>query len=128
MDDGLYMVRFKVDLPALHEWAQSRQMRRQTGFDRGYVMHCLLTETFGKLAPKPFRLTEPRRPGGREGVLHGYTSVHETQLVEASQLFTDPLQAKILPARVNPDEGHAGRMGPRSTPGLRDTGQAGKKS
>ena len=99
MDDAIYMIRCAVDLPALHEWARSRKMRRQGGFDRGFVMHHLLTETFGDLAPKPFRLTEPQRRGGREAALHGYTSVDVSGLVEASWTFADPLQAKVLPVR-----------------------------
>ena len=97
MDDGFYMARFKVDLPALHRWAQSRQMRRRIGFDWGYAMHHLLVESFGKLAPQPFRLTEPHRRGARDAVLHGYVSADARTLIGQQAIFADPLQAAILP-------------------------------
>lgn len=93
----LRMIRATVDIRAFHQWAGSRMMR-QSAFDPGYALHCLLTETFGDLAPKPFRLIVPRSKGVRHGALYGYCDADAYELRQESAICADPLQARILPA------------------------------
>ena len=98
----LRMIRATVDIRAFHEWAGSRRMMRQIAFDPGYALHCLLTETFGDLAPKPFRLIVPRSKGVRHGTLYGYCGADAQELQQESAICACPLQARILPtARID---------------------------
>ena len=106
------MIRADIDLRAFHQWAGSRRMMRGGAFDEGYAMHCLLRESFGERAPKPFRVIAPR--DGRKGVLYGYADADADELRELAGFFCDPLQARILPAesvqsKAMPDKWSAGR-------------------
>lgn len=106
------MIRADIDLSAFHQWAGSRRMIRRGAFDEGYAMHCLLKESFGERAPKPFRIIAPR--DGRKGVLYGYADADADELRELAGFFCDPLQARILPSgciqsKAMPDEWSAGR-------------------
>lgn len=99
----LQMIRADIDMRSFHHWAGSRRMMSRNAFDEGYAMHCLLTESLGELAPKPFRLIAPRRRGhassaaGRSrGVLYGYGRAGADGLREASTLYADPLQCAAL--------------------------------
>ena len=58
-------------------------------------MHCLLKETFGELAPKPFRLIAPR--AGSRGCLYGYGRALADGLRDAAHTFADPQQLRALP-------------------------------
>ena len=106
------MIRADIDLRAFHQWAGSRRMIHRGAFDEGYAMHCLLKESFGERAPKPFRIIAPR--DGRKGVLYGYADADADELRELAGCFCDPLQARIIPAesvqsKAMPDEWSAGR-------------------
>ncbi len=99
----LQMIRAEIDLPSFHRWADSRRMISRNAFDEGYAMHCLLTESFGERAPKPFRLITPRGRGLTSsdthrfrGVLYGYGYAGADALQEASTLYADPLQCSAL--------------------------------
>lgn len=99
----LQMIRAEIDLPSFHRWAGSRRMISRNVFDEGYAMHCLLTESFGERAPKPFRMMTPRgRTRGPSGdsclrrVLYGYGDAGADALQEASALYADPLQCAAL--------------------------------
>ena len=94
----IHMVRADIDLNAFQRWAGSRQLIRRDVFDEGFAMHCLLTETFGELAPKPFRLIAPERRGVTRGTLYGYCQWEANAMREASEQFADPLQATALPS------------------------------
>ena len=59
-------------------------------------MHCLLVESFGSMAPKPFRLIGSRSKGNPNAVLYGYSRCSARELREESKIYTDPLQARIL--------------------------------
>ena len=99
---SLRMVRAEVDMKAFHIWAVSRQLVRPDTFDEGFAMHCLLTESFGHLAPKPFRLIATKGAGGLRAVLYGYGNCLAQELRDASSAFADPLQIKILqPSTIN---------------------------
>lgn len=87
----LQMMRADIDVRAFQRWAGTRRLQ-----DLDYAMHCLLTESFGDLAPKPFRVIVPR--GGSRGVLYGYSTGNAVALREASRICADPLQCRILPA------------------------------
>ena len=74
----------------LVRWMGTRRLQ-----DPDHAMHCLLTETFGELAPKPFRLMIPR--GCRQGTLYGYGTATTAALREAAGAFADPLQLRAVP-------------------------------
>ncbi len=92
----LQMVRAEVDMKRFHIWAVSRQLVRRGIFDAGFAMHCLLTESFGDLAPKPFRLITAKGAGSLRAVLYGYGQSQAPELREAAATFADPLQIQIL--------------------------------
>ena len=53
----LQMIRADISVRDFQRWMGSRRLQ-----DADHAMHCLLTECFGELAPKPFRaLLPPRR-------------------------------------------------------------------
>lgn len=92
----LQMIRADLDLRAFHRWAGSRRMIGPNAFDEGYAMHCLLTESFGARAPKPFRILTPRGRGSRGGVFYGYGPAGAEAMREAAAQFADPLQSAAL--------------------------------
>ena len=110
--EALKMIRADINLRAFHKWAGSRRMIRGGAFDEGYAMHCLLRESFGERAPKPFRIIAPRDKA--KGVLYGYADADADELRELADCFCDPLQASIIPAdciqsKTMPDDWQAGR-------------------
>ena len=99
----LQMIRAEIDLRSFHRWAGSRRMISRNAFDEGYAMHCLLIESFGERAPKPFRMIAPRGKArgpldgsGWRGVLYGYGDAGADALREASTVYADPLQCSAL--------------------------------
>ena len=85
----LHMVRTELDLERLNHWMNTRGMQ-----DQGHALHSLLVETFGDLAPHPFRaLTGERK---RNQSLLGYTRAEADTLNGLLGAFTDPLQDQIL--------------------------------
>lgn len=87
----LQMVRAEVNVREFQRWMGMRRLQ-----DQDHAMHCLLTECFGDLAPKPFRLIAPR--GGSTGCLYGYGQSGADALREAGDTFAEPLQCRIIPA------------------------------
>lgn len=92
------MVRADLDIREFHRWAGMRGLISRSAFDEGFAMHCLLVESFGELAPKPFRVIIPSRRGRRIGTLYGYARCDAGSLRDTAALYCDPQQAKILPA------------------------------
>ena len=92
----LQMLRIDIDLVAFHRWAYSRRLASHHVLDEGFALHCLLVESFGPLAPKPFRLLTPRRKSVDHGVLYGYGYKDAKEMKEAAALYADPLQLKAL--------------------------------
>ena len=90
MSVPLQMIRANVRVRDLQRWMGDKRLQ-----DTDHAMHCLLTECFGDLAPKPFRLIVPR--GGACGVLYGYGHAEADALRDAADICACPLQAKILP-------------------------------
>ena len=88
---ALQMVRAEVNVRDFQRWIGTRRL-----LDPDHAMHCLLTECFGDLAPKPFRLMLTR--GASTGCLYGYGSADAEALREAAAACADPLQSRILPA------------------------------
>ena len=88
---ALQMVRAEISVRDFQRWMGTRRLQ-----DTDHAMHCLLTECFGDLAPKPFRLVVPR--GGSTGCLYGYGQADADGLRDAAAVCADPLQARILPA------------------------------
>ena len=122
---ALQMIRAEISGRDFHRWMGTRRLQ-----DPDHAMHCLLTECFGDLAPKPFRLIIPG--GGSTGCLYGYGQGNADELREAAAVCADPLQASIIPAnrmdsKPMPSEWQAGkRLGfeIRIRPIVRRTGKA----
>ena len=87
---SLQMVRGSISSRDFRRWMGERRLR-----DPDHAMHCLLTESFGDLAPKPFRAILPR--DGSDGVLYGYGCSNAEALREAAAICADPLQSLVLP-------------------------------
>lgn len=87
---SLQMVRAEVNVRDFQRWMGTRRLQ-----DPDHAMHCLLTECFGGLAPRPFRLILPH--GGSTGCLYGYGQSGADDLREAASICADPLQARIIP-------------------------------
>ena len=88
---ALQMVRAAINVREFQRWMGSRHLQ-----DPDHAMHCLLTECFGDLAPKPFRLITPR--AGSFGSLYGYGQADADALREAVGIYADPLQGRAIPA------------------------------
>ena len=86
----LQMVRAKVDAREFHRWMGEKRLR-----DPDHAIHCLLTECFGDLAPRPFRLILPR--GCRIGVFYGYGRSDVDTLRQMADIYADPLQSRVMP-------------------------------
>ena len=103
----LQMIRAEVSVREFQRWMGTRRLQ-----DPDHAMHCLLTECFGDLAPKPFRLIVPR--GGSTGCLYGYGQADADALRESIAICAEPLQSRILPAdridsKAMPTEWQAGK-------------------
>lgn len=90
------MIRTDLRPHAFHRWAGSRGLTVGNAFDPGFAMHTLLAETFGHMAPQPFRFIIPRNPN-LPGVLYGYSTHDADSLQRAAETFADPLQSDALP-------------------------------
>ena len=87
----LQMVRAQINVREFRRWMGGKRLR-----DQDHAMHCLLTECFGELAPKPFRTILPR--DGSNGCLYGYGRSEADGLREMAAICADPLQSRILPS------------------------------
>lgn len=87
----LQMIRAEVNVRDFQRWMGMKRLQ-----DPDHAMHCLLTECFGDLAPKPFRLVTPR--GVEASVLYSYGLAGANALREAAAICADPLQSRIIPA------------------------------
>lgn len=94
---ALHMIRADLDIREFNRWAGSRGLIGRGTFDEGLAMHCLLSESFGELAPRPFRVIVPRGQRRRTGTLYGYSEGTADDLRDAASTYCDPLQAKVLP-------------------------------
>lgn len=86
---ALQMVRAKVDAQEFHRWMGEKRLR-----DPDHAMHCLLTECFGELAPRPFRLILPR--GSRIGIFYGYGRSDADTMRQMADIYADPLQSRVI--------------------------------
>ena len=86
----LNIVQADISIRNLMRWSGER---RHTDTDR--AMHCLLIETFGQDAPRPYRAIIPRR--GRSGTLYGYTTKSTDDLLRMQAMYANPAQIRILP-------------------------------
>lgn len=85
----LQMIRAEISVNDFHRWMGGKRLA-----DPDHAMHCLLTECFGELAPKPFRLITPR--GQSTGFLYGYGIANAEALREAAAICADPLQCRVM--------------------------------
>ncbi len=87
----LQLVRAEISVRDFHRWMGTRRLQ-----DPDHAMHCLLTECFGELAPRPFRLMATR--GAAAACLYGYGAADAGDLRDAAATFAEPLQSRIIPA------------------------------
>ena len=90
------MIRADLCPRALHRWVGSKRLTVRNAFDPGFAIHTLLTESFGDLAPRPFRFIFPR-DRRLPGVFYGYSPHNADTLRNAAAIFADPLQSDVLP-------------------------------
>ena len=104
---ALQMILAEVNPREFQRWMGTRRLQ-----DPDHAMHCLLTECFGDLAPKPFRLIAPR--AGSTWFLYGYGPAGANALRESLAICADPLQCRVVPAdkldsKPMPSSWHAGK-------------------
>ena len=86
----LQMIRAEISVNHFHRWMGGKRLT-----DPDHTMHCLLTEGFGGLAPKPFRLITLRDQS--TGFLYGYGTADAEALREAATICADLLQYRVIP-------------------------------
>lgn len=84
------MVRAQIDAREFRRWMGAKRLQ-----DPDHAMHCLLSECFGELAPRPFRLILPR--DCPTGILYGYGRSDADTLREMANVYADPLQSRVIP-------------------------------
>lgn len=87
---ALHLIRAEIRLSDFQRWMGCKRLA-----DPDHAMHCLLAESFGALAPKPFRLITPR--GAAAGIFYGYAPADAAALREAAASYADPLHCRIMP-------------------------------
>ena len=87
---ALHLIRAEIRLSDFQRWMGGKRLA-----DPDHAMHCLLVESFGELAPKPFRLITPR--GAAAGIFYGYALADAAALRETAASFADPLHCRIMP-------------------------------
>ena len=87
---ALHLIRAEIRLNDFQRWMGGKRLA-----DPDHAMHCLLVESFGALAPKPFRLITPR--GAAAGIFYGYAPAEAAALREAAASYADPLHCRIMP-------------------------------
>ena len=86
----LQMIRAEISVNDFHRWMGGKHLA-----DPDHAMHCLLTECFGEMAPKPFRLITPRDQS--TGILYGYGTADAEAMKETADIHADPLQCQAMP-------------------------------
>ena len=114
----LQMLRAEVNVQEFHRWAGLRRLQ-----DPDHAMHCLLKETFGELAPKPFRLIAPR--AGSRGCLYGYGRGAGRRLAGCGPHLRRPAAVAGAAAVEHRQQADAVRMAIREAAGLRAAGPPG---
>ena len=86
----LYMVRAELNYETFAKWRADGQME-----DTDHAVHCLLKESFGTLAPKPFWVH--RSKNKKNGVIYGYGQESHDVLRDAMSMSADPVHTYIMP-------------------------------
>ena len=92
MDNELHMIQAEINTRSLYQWMALMDID-----DVEYAMHCVLRESFGDLAPRPYRLKN-MAGNSSTGVLYGYTKANSNALQEATAIFSSPKQSSIIPS------------------------------
>ncbi len=94
---SLHMIRARLDRRRLFELARRRRLLPAVGeTDLGYVVHSVLGELFGGLAPKPFALPDGETPDPSGLTVLGYSRHAAAELREHAAGFADPFVYKSL--------------------------------
>lgn len=108
MNSQLYMVELELDMAALFRFLQPHGLKMNKDQDLGYATHAWLAATFGKRAPKPFRLFHAKR--GCPARVLGYTDGGREELAQQAHEFALPtalavcdlekrFNSKLMPGR-----------------------------
>ena len=96
--NALHMIRADINQREMYRWMDIRGIR-----DQDQALHCLLNETMGKWAPKPFRLMT--RHDSDTSTVYGYTRATLDEVREALTRYGDPLQTQVIsPLGINAKE------------------------
>ena len=98
---AVHMIRADLDIREFHRWAGGRSLIGRSAFDEGFAMHCLLVESFGELAPKPFRVITPRGQRRRTGTLYSYSDSTADDLKTPHQDTAIHCRQKYCPPRIS---------------------------
>jgi len=87
----LHMLQLEIRAPGLARWAHGHGIPTE---DEGYLLHRLLRDAFGALAPQPFRWFPPA--GRAPGRLLGY-GAHDASVLRDALALAEPLLEAALP-------------------------------
>jgi CRISPR system Cascade subunit CasE len=87
---SLHLLRLRVQVPTLTQFAAEQGLLTEPDDGFGYVMHAWLAALFGKNAPKPFRYFESKSE------LLGYSFMDGPDLLSIAQTFASPLSWSAL--------------------------------
>lgn len=85
----LNLINVPCDLAGLYRWAARRGLVRRGSIDEGFVLHKLLSESFGKGKLQPFRLFAPR--GRRLGEIFAYSKATGPELQSLAAAVASPV-------------------------------------
>ena len=88
MSKTIHLIQTKTSMGAINRWQIERKMT-PVALQQDLALHKLLTESFGELAPYPFRLMP-------DGTLYGYAKAPAEELQQAARQFANPSQFAAL--------------------------------
>ncbi len=92
MTQSLYMIRFLLNTARFYDFAKRRGLL-STSCDDGYVIHSLMAELWGEMAPKPFFVS------GRDSrylTVLAYSTFPKSVFIEHAQAFADPSCYEVI--------------------------------
>lgn len=90
----IYLIHFPCDVRALNQWAARRGLIKRGSIDEGFVLHKLLSESFGKGKLQPFRLFASRQR--QFGEIYAYSDAGSVELQALAMSFASPELARVV--------------------------------
>ena len=91
---SLYLINAPLNVAALNRWAARRGMIKRGVVDEGFVLHKLLSESFGKGILQPFRLFSSR--SRNLGEIYAYSNAERTELQFMAAAVASPAIADVI--------------------------------